>query len=60
MLIADFRTRMLLPAGDGADMTYYKPRSKDELLPLVGGRASKGARDTPFQEEWNPRPARAT
>ena len=33
-------------------MTHYDPRSKDGLLPSVGGRASKGARDTPFQEEW--------
>lgn len=52
VLIADFRSRMLLPNDEDGDMTYYEPRSEDELLPVVGGRASKGARDTPFQEEW--------
>jgi hypothetical protein len=41
-LIADFTSRMLLPWGDSADMTYYRPRPKDKLLPPMGG----------FQKQW--------
>lgn len=41
-IVADFDSRMILPYGKVADMTYYKPRSKDEVIPDLGG----------FQEEW--------
>jgi len=41
-LIADYDSRILLPYGKEADMTYYKPRSKDELIPPLGH----------FQKEW--------
>jgi predicted dehydrogenase len=41
-LITDFDTRIVLPFGDHADMSYYEPRPKDETLPDVGH----------FQEEW--------
>ncbi len=41
-LIADFNSRVLLPYGREADMTYYKPRPKDKLIPPLGV----------FQEEW--------
>ena len=41
-LIADFDSRMLLPFGDDADLTYYKPRTKDTLLPNIGH----------FQKQW--------
>jgi hypothetical protein len=33
---------MVLPFGDTADLTYYKPRSREAVLPSLGG----------FQEEW--------
>jgi hypothetical protein len=42
ILVADFGSRLVIPHGDAADMTYYKPRPKDKLLPPVGG----------FQREW--------
>ncbi len=35
-LIADFGSRMVLPFGDKSDLTYYKPRTADKLLPPVG------------------------
>lgn len=35
-LICDFTTRMVLPVGDTADFTYYKPRPKEEVLPNLG------------------------
>jgi len=35
-LIADFRTRMLIPAPEGADMTYYQAPGKDEVAPAHG------------------------
>ncbi len=41
-IVADFWTRMILPHGAGADMTYYKPRSKDKVIPPMGH----------FQKEW--------
>ena len=41
-LVADFRSRILLPQGNEDDMTYYKPRTKAELLPPIRS----------FQQEW--------
>jgi hypothetical protein len=36
-IFADFTSRVILPLNDDGDLTYYKRRSKEELLPLVGG-----------------------
>ena len=33
---------MLFPHGNQADLTYYKPRAKDDLLPPLGN----------FQKQW--------
>ncbi len=41
-LIADFGSRMVLPHGVDADMTYYRPREEEDLIPPVGH----------FQKEW--------
>ncbi len=41
-LVADFSNRILFPNGKAADMTYYKPRAKDALIPPLGE----------FQKEW--------
>jgi len=41
-LVADFSNRILFPNGKGGDMTYYKPRAKDALIPPLGE----------FQREW--------
>ncbi len=41
-LVADFDSRVLLPLGDNADMTYYKPRPQDKMLPPIGD----------FQQQW--------
>jgi predicted dehydrogenase len=41
-VIADFNSRIVLPFGDNADMTYYKPRAADKLLPPLGH----------FQKQW--------
>lgn len=41
-LIAGFETRILVPFGDEADFTYYKPRTKEEVLPKISH----------FQKEW--------
>lgn len=42
VLVSDFTTRMIYPAGDNADFTYYQPRGKDAVLPPMGS----------FQGEW--------
>lgn len=41
-LIADFRSRVLIPYGKESDLTYYKPRSKEDVAPPIGH----------FQTEW--------
>ena len=42
VLVAGFVTRLLLPNQPDSDMTYYKRRAKDELIPPLGD----------FQQEW--------
>lgn len=41
-LVAGFDTRAILPNGGAADMTYYKPRTKDTVIPPLGD----------FQRQW--------
>jgi predicted dehydrogenase len=41
-LICDFDSRIVLPFGDDADMSYYNRREKDKILPPLGH----------FQKEW--------
>jgi len=41
-VIADFNSRIIVPFRNDADMTYYKPRDKDEVIPDMGN----------FQKEW--------
>ncbi len=42
VLVTDFTTRVLLPNRRGADMTYYKPRTKETIEPPMGN----------FQKQW--------
>lgn len=42
ILLADFTNRMLLPAREGADMTYYKSPTPAQVAPPMGG----------FVEQW--------
>lgn len=41
-VICNFDSRIVLPFGDDADLTYYKPRTPEEVLPPLGH----------FQEQW--------
>jgi len=41
-VIADFKNRLLYPSGKETDLTYYKPRSKEEITPPLGN----------FQAQW--------
>jgi predicted dehydrogenase len=41
-LVAEFNARLLIPFGNAADMTYYRPRKKEDLLPPLGD----------FQQQW--------
>ena len=41
-LVCDFTSRLILPFGESADLTYYKPRAAKDLLPNVGH----------FQKQW--------
>ena len=36
-IFCDFTSRVILPNNDDGDMTYYARRSRDQLLPLIGG-----------------------
>jgi predicted dehydrogenase len=42
VLISDFQTRIILPEGNDADMTYYNRRAKDQIMEPLGH----------FQKEW--------
>ncbi len=41
-IVADFNSRIILPYGNKADMTYFKPRTKEETIPPLGH----------FQKQW--------
>jgi hypothetical protein len=41
-LVADFTSRLLIPVGDKADLTYHKRRTPETVIPPMGG----------FQEQW--------
>jgi len=41
-LICDFDSRLIVPFGDDADLSYYDRREKDKMLPNLGS----------FQKEW--------
>jgi hypothetical protein len=41
-VITDFTSRLVIPFGDDADLSYYNRRPKDQMLPNVGH----------FQKEW--------
>ena len=41
-LITSFDNRLIIPSDDNANMTYYKPRSEEELMEPMGN----------FQQEW--------
>ena len=36
-IVADFTSRVIIPNNDDGDFTYYKRRTGDNLLPLIGG-----------------------
>jgi predicted dehydrogenase len=40
-ILADFTSRIILPNNDDGDLTYYKRRSPDQLLPLVNGTGQR-------------------
>ena len=42
VLVANFDSRVLFPHGGQADLTYYKPRTKQTLIPPMGN----------FQRQW--------
>jgi predicted dehydrogenase len=54
-LLADFTSRVLIPADNNGDLTYFKRRSREDLLPFVGG-SKELTRNTGseqiFQQEW--------
>ena len=41
-VIADFGSRIVVPFGDNSDLTYYKPRTPEKVLPPLGH----------FQKQW--------
>lgn len=41
-VIADFKSRIILPYGKDTDMTYYTPRAKDQVEPHI----------VHFQKQW--------
>ena len=41
-VVCDYDSRILLPFGDDADLTYYNRRNKDDVMPPMGH----------FQKDW--------
>ena len=62
-ILADFTSRIILPNNDDGDFTYYNRRTREQLLPLVGGkgqptqqtRAARPATHRPATEPLLPR-----
>jgi predicted dehydrogenase len=52
-IFADFTTRLIIPNNDDGDLTYYKRRTPQERLPLIGGTGQV----TQSQRPPAPRPA---
>jgi len=42
VIVADFGSRILIPSGKNADMTYYNSPTQEQVAPPIGG----------FQQEW--------
>ena len=51
-ILADFTSRIIIPNNDDGDFTYYKRRTREQLLPLVAGKGQ------PTQQARGSRPAR--
>src|SRR4051812_12852039 len=52
-IFADFTSRLIIPNNDDGDLTYYKGRTKEQTLPLIGGTGQV------TQAAARPRPAGA-
>jgi predicted dehydrogenase len=46
-ILADFTSRLIIPNNDDGDLTYYKRRGADQLLPLIGGKGTASQAPTP-------------
>jgi hypothetical protein len=55
-IVADFTSRLIIPNNDDGDMTYYKRRSKDQLLPLVAGVGQPTQSQAPRRPAGGQRP----
>jgi predicted dehydrogenase len=57
-ILADFTSRVIIPNNDDGDFTYYTRRSKDQLLPLVGGTGQVTQAPSAARPSRPARPAR--
>ena len=61
IILADFESRLIIPNNDDGDLTYYKRRSKEDLLPLIQGTGyvtqSARRRTAPVHAAAQARPA---
>jgi predicted dehydrogenase len=46
-IFADFTSRVLIPNNDSGDLSYYRPRKREDMLPLVNGTGSPTERVAP-------------
>lgn len=59
-IVADFTSRIILPNNDDGDLTYYKHRAQDKLLPLIGGTGQPTQAGRPAARPAKPGGARAS
>lgn len=56
-ILADFTTRVIIPNNDDGDFTYYKRRSREQLIPLIEGTGQTTQAAPAPQRRANPQRA---
>jgi hypothetical protein len=53
-IVCDFTSRAIIPNNDDGDLTYYRRRARQQLLPLVNGTGSPTQRPAGVKAETRP------
>lgn len=56
-ILADFSSRVIIPNNDDGDFTYYRRRSREQLLPLVAGTGMPSQAQPGGRPPGPPKPA---
>jgi len=53
-ILADFTSRVIIPNNDDGDFTYYRRRTREQLLPLIGGTGQPTQASAPQRPRTGP------